>query len=142
MYKRRVAALAAAAGLLLMSGLTGSAMADDTPKDGPSGTCTTSDGKTFEFKDAVPAIKADDKHASPTESVVIKRAEPGVKGDLQEIKDAESVKPTEALPPTSGATESVEAAPGTPPALPDGTVAQLKMKADGNPAITVVCKLN
>ncbi|MER5326982.1 hypothetical protein [Streptosporangium roseum] len=55
MFKRRVAILGAV-GVLVLTGLAGSAMAADqvSPTAGHKVTCTTSDGKTVEFT-AVPA---------------------------------------------------------------------------------------
>ncbi|GAA2410572.1 hypothetical protein [Nonomuraea africana] len=55
MFKRRIVTLGAVAALLLAGGLAGSANASDEPP--AKGTCVTSDGKTFEFTEAVPALK-------------------------------------------------------------------------------------
>ncbi|TMR34039.1 hypothetical protein, partial [Nonomuraea zeae] len=56
MFKRRLAVLGAAA-VLAVTGLAGSAMADETPSPtaGAKVTCVTSDGKTIELAEALPA---------------------------------------------------------------------------------------
>ncbi|WP_113702095.1 hypothetical protein [Nonomuraea lactucae] len=59
MFKRRFAILGAVAALTL-TGLGGSALASDEPPATPARkiTCTTSDGKTFEFPERIRALKA------------------------------------------------------------------------------------
>lgn len=60
MFKRRVMILSAAA-VLVMTGLAGSALADDVPTPSPGKvTCTTSDGKTLEVDEGKP-ISIDDE---------------------------------------------------------------------------------
>lgn len=62
MFKRRLAVLGAAA-VLAITGLAGSAMADETPAPtaGSKVVCTTSDGKTIELTKALPAELKDGK---------------------------------------------------------------------------------
>lgn len=128
MNKRRMAALTAVAGILLMSGLTGSAMADDAPDQAPKGTCTTSDGKTFEFKDAVPALTLEPaESADPRAGKMIKVEKLDTSTAATATTEAQPAEPAEA-----GET-------GTPA---DDETAKLHIQPKDGTAITVTCKLN
>ncbi|MEU0564694.1 hypothetical protein ABZ297_04735 [Nonomuraea sp. NPDC005983] len=128
MFKRRVATLAAV-GVLVLTGLAGSAMAADNvpPTAGQKVTCTTSDGKTVELTavraadaSSAVAIKRDadgtvssvapETIAAPTEGQPIKAVESGVasipaddetvKTGHREAGQTEGVQRLEAIPAT------------------------------------------
>ncbi|MFI6324702.1 hypothetical protein ACIBG8_44760 [Nonomuraea sp. NPDC050556] len=122
MNKRRMAALTAVAGILLMSGLTGSAMADNAPDQAPKGTCTTSDGKTFEFKEAMPALTL----------------EPAEKAD----PEAGKMIKVEKLDDSTEATATTESVPAESAKPADDETAKLHIQPKDGAAITVTCKLN
>ncbi|WP_219466117.1 hypothetical protein [Nonomuraea rhizosphaerae] len=107
MFKRRLAVLGAV-GVLVLTGLGGSAMADETPAP-TKVTCTTGDGKTVTFDSARTPGK-------PAGILVRRTAEGGV--EIEEVPDGalppEGLAPTKALP--EGAV--VEAVPAQP--LPEG----------------------
>lgn len=101
MFKRRVVMLLAA-GLLATAGLTGSAMAaEDVSPAGTKAVCTTSDGKTFEVKESMPATLVDDAAAGAT--VRVERI------DRVEAMPAETVTAATTVP----AGEMVESGPAT-----------------------------
>ncbi|MEU7001497.1 hypothetical protein [Nonomuraea sp. NPDC046570] len=101
MFKRRVVMLLAA-GLLATAGLTGSAMAsEDVPPAGVKAVCTTSDGKTFEVTDSVPATVIAD--AEGAAAVQVERI------DRVEAMPAETVTPAT----TVSAGEMVQSGPAT-----------------------------
>ncbi|MGW0810479.1 hypothetical protein [Nonomuraea sp. NPDC002799] len=80
MFKRRLVALGAAA-VLAITGLAGSALADETPS--PKPTCTTADGKPIELSKALPP-KRGAVIVSPDGKVT--RVEPGSKQDGMKIE--------------------------------------------------------
>lgn len=101
MFKRRIAAIVAVGAVLLTGGLVGSANAssDEPPA---KGTCVTSDGKTFEFTDAVRAV----------------RLEPGKEGEAALRADAPGAPGTE-----HAARVRVDAQPADDESVPEGAVA-------------------
>ncbi|WP_101787444.1 hypothetical protein [Nonomuraea indica] len=73
MFKRRIAVLGAV-GVLVLTGLAGSALADETPA--PAGSkvvCRTSDGQVIAFAERVKAIEA---RKGPDGSILVAEAEP------------------------------------------------------------------
>ncbi|MEV4064919.1 hypothetical protein [Nonomuraea dietziae] len=102
MFKRRIAALGAVTALLLAGGLVGSANASDEPPV-KAGTCVTSDGKTFDFTEAVPAHKIEGS------AVAIKVDDAGV-----ETTKPEGVESVERWSETTDAVAAVPAQPAKP----------------------------
>ncbi|GAA2683901.1 hypothetical protein GCM10010412_069890 [Nonomuraea recticatena] len=102
MFKRRIAALGAVTALLLAGGLVGSANASDEPPV-KAGTCVTSDGKTFDFTQAVPAHKIEGS------AVAIKVDDAGV-----ETTRPEGVESVERWSETTDAVAAVPAQPAKP----------------------------
>ncbi|MDX3107149.1 hypothetical protein ACIBO5_36850 [Nonomuraea angiospora] len=101
MFKRRLALLGAVA-VLAITGLTGSALADETPATaGAKVTCKTADGKTVEV--------AEFARTAPVGKVV------GPDGKVREFKPSDTVK-VDALPDGEVPQDVTEAGP----ALPDG----------------------
>lgn len=123
MIKRRAMALAAASGFILLAGLTGSAMADEAPTAGSTGTCVTSDGKTFEFTEAVPATKAEVATEVGAASITVERADDGSVA----FKEGGAV-PADAVPATA-TVPATEAIPASEVTMADG----------GAQAVTVTC---
>ncbi|MFD1932689.1 MULTISPECIES: hypothetical protein [Nonomuraea] len=119
MFKRRIAALVAVGAVLFAGGLAGSANAssDEPPA---KGTCVTSDGKTFEFTEAVRAVRiepgkggeahlsADDQSAAATEPAATIRV------DAQSTDGKPLPEGAVAVERWSEATETTEAVPATP----------------------------
>ncbi|MFF4620089.1 hypothetical protein [Nonomuraea jabiensis] len=113
MFKRRLALLGAVA-VLAVTGLTGSALADETP--GPAGakvTCKTADGESVQLAEALPG---------PAGKIV------GPDGKVREFKTGGPVK-IEALPDGEVPPDVTKAVPAQPdgvdvtkvlPTLPDG----------------------
>ncbi|MEV6039893.1 hypothetical protein AB0L65_52880 [Nonomuraea sp. NPDC052116] len=94
MFKRRLALLGAVA-VLAITGLTGSAMADETPgAAGAKVTCKTADGKTVQV--------AEFARTAPAGKIV------GPDGKVREFKPSDTVKvdalPDGEAPPLAGAT--------------------------------------
>ncbi|MFI7708349.1 hypothetical protein [Nonomuraea sp. NPDC049480] len=153
MFKRRLAVLGAVCALAL-TGLAGSALADEPPATaGGKATCTTSDGKTIELPEAQPGkpmgimVTSDGevKKVDPDEMWL--RAVPAEK--LPE--GAEPPVPAEKLP--EGAEPPVlvkkaEAAPGHPIDIKDikveaGAGVGVAEARGGKPekaALTIICK--
>ncbi|NRQ31585.1 hypothetical protein HII36_06975 [Nonomuraea sp. NN258] len=132
MFKRRLAVLGAV-GVLALSVLGGSALADDAPPANETKvTCTTADGKVVEFK----AIKAAELVAAP---------QPGQEGTVTTVNPDVKVDETVERAPFE-ATEMVPAQPAVPAqplndasappmdlTLPDGAAGEIK-------AVTIACK--
>ncbi|MEV0149365.1 MULTISPECIES: hypothetical protein [unclassified Nonomuraea] len=99
MLKRRVGILGAV-GVLALSILSGSALADETPSPSPEGAivCRTSDGGTLSFAKGVKAVKAVKLEDG---KVLVSEAEPGEPVKLARVKPTERAgaeRVTEALP--------------------------------------------
>ncbi|MEV0582679.1 hypothetical protein [Nonomuraea sp. NPDC050310] len=142
MRKRRTALLgAAAAVLVLMTGLTGSALADPGAEAGPGETvaiCRTGDGKEVEVKLGVP-VKIEGEGGptltvtkATTATVMATAVAPGAEG-------------SEGAPPPEGATKveraevggkmegKLEAVPALPAVGPDGKPLPAPVGPDGKP---------
>lgn len=115
MFKRRLAVLGAVCALAL-TGLAGSALADEPPSAaGAKVTCTTSDGKTIELPTVVPG--------EPVAVVV------GPDGEVKKVDPGETIKfhAAEKLP--DGAEPPVEVPDVEPPAeVKEGTVLPTEVK--------------
>ncbi|MCA2229062.1 hypothetical protein [Nonomuraea aurantiaca] len=118
MFKRRLAVLGAV-GVLVLTGLGGSAMADEAPSTVPGVkvTCTTSDGKIITF--AEPARAVGDPAAKPGE-----KAPKG--GVALRLRDDQTIE-IESLP--EGAV--TEAVPAKPAVKGEGFTAEGGEPADG-----------
>ncbi|MEV4167877.1 hypothetical protein [Nonomuraea sp. NPDC049709] len=139
MFKRRLAVLGAVA-VLAITGLAGSAMADEpAPTAGSKAVCTTSDGTTIELTEALPAkkgivVKRDGKvtvepDGTPSEAVKVEAlpegVEPGeIKKHVLEPGDkAEAVPALPALPAEPG--DMVQFGDGQAP--PEGLAKTVKI---------------
>ncbi|MER6948352.1 hypothetical protein ABT294_30425 [Nonomuraea sp. NPDC000554] len=159
MFKRRVATLAAV-GVLVLTGLAGSAMAADNvpPTAGQKVTCTTGDGKTVEFT-AVPAddgssavaIKrnadgtvtsvAPETIAAPTEAQRVRPAEKGEAGAQSADDEGVKIERLEVGQMEGG--QRLEAVPATktvPATKADGTDAPELTEPPAG-AETISCKI-
>lgn len=142
MFKRRLAVLGAVA-VLVLTGLGGSAMADEAPSTAPGAkvTCTTSDGKSIAFAKSVPAVAmpGDVSKAEASEGIAVTRTDDGQIA----IKTLLKGEVLEAVP-ASPATTPVE---GADAAEPTGVAVKLErgtaqMAEDGSlptETITVKC---
>ncbi|MFI6790795.1 hypothetical protein ACIBG4_26045 [Nonomuraea sp. NPDC050383] len=85
MLKRRVGILGAV-GVLALSILSGSALADETPSPAPEGAivCRTSDGETLSFAKGVKALKVVKLEDG---KVVVAEGDPGEPAELARVKD-------------------------------------------------------
>ncbi|GAA4934971.1 hypothetical protein HD597_010203 [Nonomuraea thailandensis] len=110
MFKRRLAVLGTVA-VLAVTGLAGSAMADEpTPAPGAKVTCTTADGKVVELAQALPAKKGfvagpdgkvtrlDENGAVKVErlpdgGVAVKRAEPLSPEEIEKLSKVKELPP-------------------------------------------------
>ncbi|GAA3570579.1 hypothetical protein GCM10022419_059270 [Nonomuraea rosea] len=125
MFKRRLAVLGAVA-VLAITGLAGSAMADETPSPaaGAKVTCTTSDGKTIEIAEALPAKLKDGKFVSPDGKVT--RVQSGDAIKVQKLPEGETpegfAKTKDFVKAEDGSAEALPALP-TLPAEATGTAA-------------------
>ncbi|WP_433514247.1 hypothetical protein ACQP2T_00635 [Nonomuraea sp. CA-143628] len=106
MFKRRLAVLGAV-GVLVLTGLGGSAMADEAPSSVPGVkvTCTTSDGKTIAFAE----------RARPTKDFVAKPGEKAPEGGVAlRLRDDQTIE-IESLPegaiPEGAVTKALPAKP-------------------------------
>ncbi|MEV0382975.1 hypothetical protein [Nonomuraea sp. NPDC050643] len=138
MFKRRLAVLGAAA-VLAITGLAGSALADEAPV--PAGTeviCTTSDGKVVALAKALPA---DAESRVATRDGKVKLIKPGEKVDIESVPDGDLPEAVtgKALPVPEG--EFTEAVPALPvlPAEPGvaGPSIAVTVPAEGAQAKTV-----
>ncbi|TYB51783.1 hypothetical protein FXF51_52540 [Nonomuraea sp. PA05] len=98
MFKRRLAVLGTVA-VLAVTGLAGSAMADEpTPPAGTKVTCTTSDGKTVELAPALPAKEGKAGVVVGPDGKVT-RVAPGEKVRVEKLPDGGVAVKTEPLSP-------------------------------------------
>ncbi|MEU8355867.1 hypothetical protein AB0C27_07620 [Nonomuraea sp. NPDC048882] len=150
MFKRRLAVLGAVA-VLAITGVAGSAMADQTPAPtaGSKVVCTTSDGKTIELTPALPAkdvLTVPDGKAVPAgaEGVALRVVEPGdgAEGEPQMVIKARKLAPGEV--PEKGAMLPVEAEAGhavaAEPAEPSHTEAGQPPKDGVAKTVSIHCK--
>ncbi|HUR07468.1 MAG TPA: hypothetical protein VM347_33330 [Nonomuraea sp.] len=140
MFKRRLAVLGAV-GVLVLTGLGGSAMADEAPSAAPGAkvTCTTSDGKSIAFAERVPAVAMPDDVSKASGGIAVTRTEDGQvmiktipQGTVLEAVPARPATPAEgagAAEPTGGA---VKLERGTAQPAEDGSLP--------TEAITVKCE--
>ncbi|MEU8103950.1 hypothetical protein AB0C18_09510 [Nonomuraea muscovyensis] len=133
MFKRRMAILGAV-GALVLTGLAGSALADDAPGARPAAkvVCKTSDGQVIEFAQRVGAIKAE---KGPDGEIVVAATEAVVGADVvrtvegeAEAGSAHRVEIPDGKAPEKG--EIVRAVPAEPATGPDGKPL-VAGKADG-----------
>ncbi|MFE3454927.1 hypothetical protein ACFXJ8_38995 [Nonomuraea sp. NPDC059194] len=124
MFKRRIAALVAVGAVVLAGGLAGSANASSGEPPAKGGTCVTSDGKTFEFSEAVPALKlepgkkgaavlSDDESVPGSASVAAVRVEKAVPTTEAQAAPEGAVR-VERWSKVVEATETTEAVPAKP----------------------------
>lgn len=143
MRRRRAGLLAAVAALVLTTGVSGSALADDTPAEGQDViVCTAGDGKVFELKPGVPvkigdgkgevmvtkAIPADVAHmkggiVGQTRSWVAGETTDEVAGEAHGRAEHVEAHGTAEHLKAHGGAEHVEAVPATP-AVPRGEHAE------------------
>ncbi|MFD1547643.1 hypothetical protein [Nonomuraea guangzhouensis] len=101
MFKRRLAVLGAV-GVLVLTALGGSAMADEAPSTVPGAkvTCTTSDGKSIEFARAKAVAAPDEvsKAAAP-EGIAVTRTDDG-QIEIKELTKGEVLEAVPAMPAT------------------------------------------
>ncbi|MFG3437670.1 hypothetical protein ACGF0J_10545 [Nonomuraea sp. NPDC047897] len=150
MFKRRIAVLGAV-GVLVLTGLAGSALADETPAPADSKiVCKTSDGKVIEFSGRVGAIKG------PDGETLVAWAEPLADGDVVRASELErgvahAVKASDiGVPEQAGRAVPAEPAVGPdgkplPAVGPDGKPRVAGADPDGRPlpvpqgAETITC---
>lgn len=140
MFKRRLAVLGAVCALAL-TGLAGSALADEPPAAaGAKATCTTSDGKTIELPEAEPGKPMGIMVTSDGE---VKKVDP----DEMRLHAVPAEKlPEGAEPPVL--VKKAEAVPGRPIDIKDikveaGAGVGVAEAPDGKPgkvALTIICK--
>ncbi|WP_084965936.1 hypothetical protein [Thermoactinospora rubra] len=132
MRKRRAAVLGAAAVLALMTGLSGSALADEGPGGEKTLVCKTSDGKRFEVSAATPAKTVD---LADGTAVAVTRAPDAApaEGTVERIEFTRVV-------PADEAGEWKEAVPAVPaePAAGKAKLADEAAPVDGH-AVTITC---
>ncbi|MGV9309596.1 MULTISPECIES: hypothetical protein [unclassified Nonomuraea] len=120
MFKRRIAALVAVGAVLLAGGLAGSANAasGEPPAKPPAkGTCVTSDGRTFEFVDAIPATEIEHAEKGEVRLSADVDATGAVARAAKVAPDGETVTvttPPDGAPHVQRWSEVTEAVPATP----------------------------
>ncbi|SEG77456.1 hypothetical protein SAMN05444920_104494 [Nonomuraea solani] len=139
MFKRRLAVLGAAA-VLAITGLAGSAMADQTPAPaGTKVTCTTSDGKTIEIAEALPARKGE---PVPGAGIAVRKTADGVEVTAIPAGEMEGEwhKTTKPLPADAESVESVPALPAKPGETVELPTLDAPVKGDPAKTVRIICE--
>lgn len=147
MFKRRIAILGAV-GVLVLTGLAGSALADETPA--PAGSkvvCKTSDGQVIEFAERVTAIEA---RKGPDGTILMAEAEPPARAVRVSELGAEQGTAHRVEEPDGKDVEKGHVAtvvPAEPAVGPDGKPLPAPVGPDGKPlpapehAETITCSV-
>ncbi|MBT2226501.1 hypothetical protein [Nonomuraea sp. NEAU-A123] len=144
MFKRRLAVLGAV-GVLVLTALGGSAMADEVPSTAPGAkvTCTTSDGKSIAFAraDAV-GVPGEVSKAEAPEGIAVTRTEDG-QVEIKEVPEGEVLEAVPAMPATPVEGEGFTTSGGEPTAavkLERGTAQKAEDGSAPLEAITIKCE--
>jgi hypothetical protein len=143
MFKRRLAVLGAVA-VLAITGLAGSAMADETPAPaGTKVTCTTADGKTVELAEPLPGKGSMKGGVVITRDGKMTRIKPGTEPSetirIDALPEGEVPEAVKVAPIPEGDLEAVPAMPAEP--FENGAIGDGVKLPDGpGQKVHIICK--